>query len=95
MRHKLIVGFLLCAGVMFSQDGDDDFNFDPIEIKVEKEEPRVSISASRKIPKFPELPIKRDYLDEILNRFDNTVYYVQRRKILITANIEEEVNKLN
>jgi hypothetical protein len=93
MKTKIIL-LLITASYLFCQDVSNELDF-TTEIEVEKEEPRVSISASRKIPEFPELPITRDYMDDILNRFDNKTYFIERRKIVIIANIETELENFN
>lgn len=93
LKIKIIV-FILLNYSLFSQEEDGSFSFET-EIEVEKDEPRVSIASSRKLPKFPELPIKRDFLEEILYKFDNTVYYVQRRKVVIIVDIEKEIQSFN
>jgi hypothetical protein len=91
-RIKILFVFFALFSSLLSQDDEFDFS---TEIEVEKEEPRVSISSSRKIPEFPELPIVRNYLEDILNRFDNKTYYIERRKVVILANIEQEIQNFN
>ncbi len=95
MTYKNIICFFFFSTMtVYTQDNATTFDF-TTEIEVEKEEPRVSITASRKLPSFPELPINRDYIDDILNRFDNKTYYIERRKVVILANIEQELNNFN
>jgi hypothetical protein len=94
MKTKSIIILLLIFGSIYTQDDATNFDF-TTSIEVEKEEPRVSITASRKLPVFPELPISRDYMDDILNRFDNKTYYIERRKVVILANIEQELINFN
>lgn len=93
MKTRYLILLIIFTG-LYTQDGSTDLDF-TTEIIVEKEEPRVSISASRKLPEFPELPISRDYIDDILNRFDNKTYFIERRKIVIIANIETELENFN
>ena len=97
--NKLLFVFLFFVSFAFSQDEDeeigDGFTFDPITITVEKEEPRVSITSSRVRPLFPELPIKKSFVNEILDKYNNNNYVILKRKRVYFANIENEINKLN
>lgn len=97
--NKLCVFVLLLCSFAFGQDDDDvitdGFTLDDITVTVEKEEPRISITSSRVRPLFPELPIKKSFVNEILDKYNNNNYVILQRKRLYFANIENELNKLN
>lgn len=96
---KLLFLMIIGVSLSFAQEGDDEVVTDGMEfgidITVEKEEPRVSITSSRVRPLFPELPIKKSFVNEILDKYNNNNYVILKRKRVYIANIEKELNKLN
>ena len=92
--NKIFIVLLILCSISFAQDGEESFDF-TIDVTVEKEEPRISITSSRVRPLFPELPIKKSFVNEILDKYNNNNYVILQRKRLYFANIENETNKLN
>jgi hypothetical protein len=77
------------------QTNTDEIDLGETGIKIDREVPRVTILKSRKKPVFPEIPIKKDFTEEILDKYNNNRYWVEKRKIVITIDIDIELNKIN
>lgn len=92
MKIKILMVF--CSIIFIYSQQKDVIELGTEEIKVDKEVPRVSIIKSRIKPIFPEIPIKKNFKDEILDKYSNSQYIISKRKIIVSADIEKEINKI-
>jgi hypothetical protein len=79
-------------GISFSQE--EEIELEDFIISVEPDKPRVEMVSTRERPEFPEVPIEKEFLTEIIDRNRIFVYPPDRKKLKLKLNINKEISEL-
>ena len=91
--NKYCIIFLLTVLFLSAQE-TESLDFD-VTIKIEAERPNIAIFSDRKRPEFPEIPIRKSFENEILDKYRNHIYAIERKKKIKIADIKKEKQNIN
>jgi hypothetical protein len=92
MKKYYLIFFI--SVIFLSAQEKESLDFD-VTIKIEAERPNIAIFSDRKRPEFPEIPIRKSFENEILDKYRNHIYAIEKRKKIKIADIDKEKQNIN
>ena len=93
MKTLFLCVSAITLGFAQAQKNQEPKKLDNIEfnISVEPESPKVQMISTREKPEFPEVPIAKNFRNNILDRNRTAVYLTERKRVLPVLNVEEKI----